>query len=113
MSDHHYHDPANVVNPEHHDHHIVGPGTYLIIYVTLLILTAVTVGAAFVEMGVLNPVVAVLIAVVKATVVILWFMHMKYQSKLLKLTISAGVFTFLVLIGMTLSDYVSRAWGQW
>lgn len=113
MSDHHYHDPSNVTNPEHNEHHIVGPSTYLTIYVTLLILTAVTVGAAFVEMGFLNPIIAVAIAVVKATIVILWFMHMKYQTKLLKLTISAGVFTFLILIAMTLSDYMSRAWGLW
>ncbi|NUQ28267.1 MAG: oxidase [Acidobacteriaceae bacterium] len=112
MSDLH-HDPANITNPEHHDHHIVGPSTYLVIYGTLLALTAITVAAAYVEMGALNPIVAVLIAVIKATVVILWFMHMKYQSKLLKLTIGAGVFTFLVLIAMTLSDYMSRAWGLW
>src|SRR5262245_6687935 len=111
MSDQHYHDPANITNPEHHDHHIVGPSIYLRIYGTLLVLTAVTVLAARVEMGFLNPIVAVLIAVIKATVVILWFMHMKYQSKLLKLTIGAGVFTFLVLIAMTPSDYMSRAWG--
>lgn len=111
MSD--YHDPSNITNPEHHDHHIVGPSTYIKIYISLLILTGVTVGAAKVEMGVLNPVVALLIASVKAAVVILWFMHMKYQTKLLKLTISAGFFTFLVLICMTLSDYMSRAWGLW
>ncbi|MGO4210577.1 cytochrome C oxidase subunit IV family protein [Terriglobus sp. 2YAB30_2] len=112
MSDLH-HDPANITNPEHHEHHIVGPSVYLTIYGTLLALTAITVAAAYVEMGALNPIVAVLIAVIKATVVILWFMHMKYQSKLLKLTIGAGVFTFLVLIAMTLSDYMSRAWGLW
>ena len=40
-------------------------------------------------------------------------MHVKYSSKLTKLTISAGLFTLLALIGMTLSDYISRAWGRW
>ena len=58
MSDLH-HDPANITNPEHHDHHIVGPSTYLVIYGTLLVLTLVTVLAAKVEMGALNEIASV------------------------------------------------------
>ncbi len=46
-------------------------------------------------------------------IVILFFMHVKYQSKLIKMTVASGFFTFLVLIVMTLSDYISRAWGRW
>jgi hypothetical protein len=53
------------------------------------------------------------IACVKATLVVLFFMHIKYSSKLMKLTVGAGLFTFLILVGMSLSDYISRAWGQW
>ena len=45
--------------------------------------------------------------------VVLFFMHVKYSTKLTKLTVGAGVFTFLVLIGMTLWDYFTRAWGRW
>ncbi len=108
-----YHDPSNVVNPEHSDHHVVTPGTYMIVFATLLIFTGLTVVAAYVEMGILNPVVALAIACFKAVVVILFFMHVKYQSKLVKLTVASGFFTFLVLITMTLSDYISRAWGLW
>ena len=108
-----YHDAANVTNPEHADHHIIGPGTYLIVYASLLFLTLVTVGAAFVDLGIMNPVIAVAIACIKATVVILFFMHVFYQSRLIKLTVAAGFFTFLILITMTLSDYMSRAWGLW
>ena len=44
---------------------------------------------------------------------ILFFMHVKYQSNLIKMTVGAGFFTFLVLITMTLLDYISRAWGRW
>jgi cytochrome c oxidase subunit 4 len=110
-SDHHA--AANVTDPEHAEHHIVGPSTYIIIYVSLLILTGVTVGAAFIDLGIMNPVLAVAIACVKATVVILFFMHVYYQSRLIKLTVAAGFFTFLILITMTLSDYISRAWGLW
>jgi cytochrome c oxidase subunit 4 len=47
------------------------------------------------------------------TLVVLFFMHIKYSSKLTKLTVAAGFFTFLVLITMTMTDYISRAWGRW
>jgi cytochrome c oxidase subunit IV len=108
-----FHDPANVVNPEHADHHIIGPRTYAIVFGTLLFFTGITVAAAFVDLGVLNPIVALAIACFKAVVVILFFMHVKYQSRLVKMTVACGFFTFIVLITMTLTDYMSRAWGLW
>jgi len=107
------HDPSNVVNPEHADHHIVTPVQYCIVFGALLFGTLITVLAADVDLGVMNPVIALGIASAKAVVVILFFMHVKYQSKLIKMTVAAGFFTFLVLITMTLSDYMSRAWGLW
>ncbi|HEY5057258.1 MAG TPA: cytochrome C oxidase subunit IV family protein [Acidobacteriaceae bacterium] len=111
--EHHYHDPASITNPEHAEHHIVSPLQYGYVYIALLIGTALTVVAADVDMGIFNPVAALGIASTKAVIVILFFMHVKYQSNLIKLTIASGFFTFLVLITMTLSDYVSRAWGLW
>jgi cytochrome c oxidase subunit 4 len=108
-----FHDPSNVTNPEHADHHIITPKIYIIVFATLLVFTGVTVGAAYVDLGIFNPVVALAIASFKAVVVILFFMHVKYQSKLVKMTVGAGFFTFLVLITMTLTDYMSRAWGLW
>jgi len=98
---------------EESQHHIVSPVIYIIIGASLLVLTGVTVAASFIEMGVFNPIVALAIAVVKAMLVVLFFMHVKYSTKLTKLTVFAGLFTFLTLIGMTLADYVSRAWGRW
>jgi len=112
-SEHHIHDPANITNPEHADHHIVTPLQYAYVYIALLIGTAVTVAAAYVNMGPLNPVIALAIASTKMVIVILFFMHVKYQSNLIKMTVASGFFTFLVLITMTLSDYISRAWGLW
>ncbi len=106
-------DALNVNNPEHVSHHLVTPFQYSLVFGTLLVGTAITVGAAYVELGVLNPIVALGIASFKAVVVILFFMHVKYQSRLVKLTVAAGFFTFLVLITMTLTDYMSRAWGLW
>lgn len=101
---------------EHHEEtegHIVSPKIYVLIFLALLVGTALTIGASFVEMGPFNPIIAIAIAVAKATLVVLFFMHVKYSAKLTKLAVGAGVFMFLVLVGMTLSDYISRAWGRW
>jgi cytochrome c oxidase subunit 4 len=93
--------------------HIVPPSVYLIVGAILLFLTGVTVWASYLELGVWNPIIALFIACVKATIVVLFFMHVKYSSRLTKLTVGAGLFTFLTLIAMTLADYFTRAWGRW
>jgi cytochrome c oxidase subunit 4 len=99
--------------PNEHAHHIVGPGVYVAILFALLIGTALTVWASFIDLGPWNPVIALAIATSKATLVVLFFMGVKYSSKLTKLTVFAGIFTFLILISLTLADYISRAWGSW
>ena len=98
---------------DEHEHHIVGPKVYIAILIGLLVGTGLTVWASFVEMGFWNPIIALAIATAKATLVVLFFMHVKYSTKLTKLTVGAGIFTFMALIGMTLADYISRAWGRW
>jgi cytochrome c oxidase subunit 4 len=106
------HEEENIEQHESH-HHIVPPRIYIIILCALLVGTGLTVWASFIDMGVFNPIIALAIACTKAVLVVLFFMHVKYSSKLTKLTVGAGIFTFLVLIGMTLSDYFTRAWGRW
>jgi len=105
------------------EHHIVSPVVYLTILGSLLVGTALTVWASFVDLGewhiaqgitlYWNPVVALAIACTKMTLVVLFFMHVKYTTKLTQLTVASGLFMFLVLVGMTLSDYFTRAWGRW
>jgi cytochrome c oxidase subunit 4 len=95
------------------EHHIVGPGVYVVIFLALLVGTALTVWASFLELGPWNPIIALAIATAKATLVVLFFMHVKYSTKLTKLTVFAGIFTFMILVSMTLADYISRAWGSW
>jgi cytochrome c oxidase subunit 4 len=109
----HIHDAANITNPEHAEHHIVTPKQYAMVFGALLIGTLITVVAADIDLGVFNPIIALGIACTKAVIVILFFMHVKYQSNLVKMTVGAGFFTFIVLITMTLTDYMSRAWGLW
>ncbi len=101
------------LEPSHQQHHIIGPKVYGTILLCLLVLTGVTTGVAFINLGIFSPIVAVGIACIKAVLVILFFMHIRYSSRLMMLTVASGFFTFLVLITMTLSDYMSRTWGMW
>jgi cytochrome c oxidase subunit 4 len=96
-----------------HAHTIVGPRVYVAILFALLLGTALTVWASYVDLGFWNPIIALAIATTKATLVVLFFMHVKYSTKLTKLAVSAGIFTFMILISLTLADYISRAWGSW
>jgi len=96
------------VSEQEHTEHIVQPGTYAAIISTLLVLTGITVGAAYVNLHQFNIVVALAIATVKATLVVLYFMHAKFSPKRTKLVIIAGIFWLAILLFMTLSDYVSR-----
>jgi len=105
------------------EHHTVSPMIYLAILGALLVGTAITVWASFIDLGewhitqgitvFWNPVVALAIACSKAVLVVLFFMHVKYSTKLTKLTVISGFFVFLALIGMTITDYFTRAWGRW
>src|ERR1700761_5512804 len=112
MSDHKV-DEVLDTEPTHHASHIVSPKVYGLIFGALMIGTAITVGASYLELGIFNPIVALAIACTKAVLVILFFMHVKYSSRLTKLTVAAGFFTFIVLITMSMTDYISRAWGRW
>ncbi len=99
--------------------HLVPVRTYVAVFLALLVLTAATVGAAKVDLGEpvvagfhvpLNMTVAVAIAVLKAVLVVLFFMHVKYSERLVQVVVaSAFVFLGLMLL-ITLSDYLSRGW---
>jgi cytochrome c oxidase subunit 4 len=90
--------------------HISPKRTYYAIFGSLMALTAITVAVAFINLGPFNFPVAISIAIVKATLVILFFMHVKYSSRLTKLVIGTGFFFLLVLFTLTLTDYLSRGW---
>jgi cytochrome c oxidase subunit IV len=86
------------------------PRLYVLIISILVVLTIATWRIAFVDLGIFNPVVALTIAVIKAVLVILFFMHVYYSSKLTKVTVGAGFFWLLILITLSLLDYLSRNW---
>lgn len=86
-------------------------GFYVGILVVLLVLTGITVGAAFINLHAWNPVVALAIASIKAVLVVLFFMHVKGASeKMTKVIIFCGVFFLLLLLTLTMADYGTRLW---
>jgi cytochrome c oxidase subunit IV len=91
-----------------HTHSHPTPLLYVGILTALVIGTCLTWGIAFKDLGIWNPVVALTIAVIKAVLVILFFMHVYYSNKLTKLTVAAGFFWLLIMITMSLSDYLTR-----
>ena len=93
------------------NHHVVPTRIYYAIFATLMVLTGVTVAIAYVDLGPWNTVVAVAIACFKAMIVVLYFMHVKYSTRLIKLTVIAGLYWMGILITLTLGDYLTRAWG--
>jgi cytochrome c oxidase subunit 4 len=90
--------------------HISPKSVYFTIFGSLMVLTAITVGVAFVQLGSFNFPVAITIAFFKATLVVLFFMHVKYSSKLTKLLVASTFFFLASLFGLTMTDYLSRGW---
>lgn len=90
------------------EHHIVPKSTYYSIFALLMLGTAVTVGVAYVDLGALNTVVALAIACTKATLVVLFFMHVKYSSKLTWAVVFGSVFWLVILLVLTFNDYLTR-----
>ena len=91
--------------------HIVPVKIYITIFLALLVGTALTVLAAFYDFpGRLNTVVALTIATVKATLVVLYFMHVRYSAKLIWVVVTSALFWLVILFAFTFSDYWTRAW---
>lgn len=88
--------------------HVSPTSTYVKVFLTLLALTAITVWVAFYDFGAMNNVFAVGIACIKATIVVLFFMHVKWSTPLIKLVVGSGVVWLIVLILFTLADFLTR-----
>jgi len=82
---------------------------YLKITAALMALLALTVGAAFVELGPFNIVVAMLISIAKASLILLFFMHLRWAQPLLWVFAGAGFFWLAILILLAMSDYATRS----
>jgi cytochrome c oxidase subunit 4 len=102
---------ADHTHAHSHPHaHVTPLPVYLAVFGTLMVLTAVTVAVAYVNLGQFNKVVALGIASFKATIVVLYFMHVKHASRLTKLVVMTGIFFLMILFSLTMVDYGSRMW---
>jgi cytochrome c oxidase subunit 4 len=91
--------------------HVVSRKIYFLIFGALMVLTGVTVWVANFNLpGPLNAIVALSIAILKATLVVLYFMHVRYSSKLTWVFVAAGIIWLIILFAFTLSDYLTRGW---
>ncbi len=94
----------------HTDHHIVPPRVYYTIFAVLMFCTYLTVQIAFFALGPLNTIAAIGIAIVKATLVVLFFMHVKYSSRLTWAVVVGSIFWLGILLALTMGDYLTRVW---
>jgi cytochrome c oxidase subunit 4 len=97
---------------EHFDamSHVVPISMYVTIWAALMVFTGLTVFAATVELGIFNIVLALVIATIKGTLVVLFFMHLRYSTKLTMVTVIAAIFFLFILFGLSMTDYLTRAW---
>lgn len=90
--------------------HILPKKTYLLVFTALILFTALTTGVAYIDLGPYNAVAALAIAVCKACLVVLFFMHLKYQVGMTRVVLLAAVVWLSILIVFTLSDVFTRNW---
>jgi len=91
--------------------HTMSSKFYYAIWIALLCLTVITAAVSFVDLGPFNAVVALVIATVKALLVVLFFMHVKYTSeKLTKIVIVSAIFWLFLLLALSMADYATRLW---
>ena len=94
----------------HPAHPVPSVFLYVMIWLTLMVATGITVLAGYQDFGFLNTVIALSIAVTKATLVVLFFMGVRHNTPLTKVTVIAGFFWLFILFGLGMSDYVTRPW---
>jgi cytochrome c oxidase subunit IV len=90
--------------------HIVPKRTYYIVFAVLMFCTYLTWQVAYFDLGPLNTIAALAIAVFKALLVVLFFMHVKYSTRLTWAVVIGGVFWLGLLLTLTMSDYMTRPW---
>ncbi|MBI4470548.1 MAG: cytochrome C oxidase subunit IV family protein [Acidobacteria bacterium] len=97
-------------NPVTEHAHVVSLKIYFAIFGALMLLTYLTVQLAFLDLGRMNTTIALAIAVLKATLVILYFMHVRYSTRLTKLVVVAALLWLAILLALTMADYLTRGW---
>ena len=94
----------------HTSHIITSTATYVAVFVALIVLTVLTYLAAINDFGALNTPIALGIAALKASLVVMIFMGVRHNTPLTKVVVVSGFFWLLIMFGLTMGDYMSRAW---
>jgi cytochrome c oxidase subunit 4 len=81
---------------------------YFLVFAALMALTALTYWVATLDLGAFNDVVALGVAVTKATLVVLIFMHVRHSTRMTKLTVATGFFFLVIMLALTMADYLTR-----
>jgi cytochrome c oxidase subunit IV len=97
-----------MASQESHDHPLVPIYLYLIVWAALVALTGITVGASYLDLGHVAILTAVLIAAVKATLVLLYFMHVRFDHPAIAIMVLVVIASYGVFFGLTFSDYSFR-----
>jgi cytochrome c oxidase subunit 4 len=95
---------------DHAEHHIVPKRVYFLVFFALIVLTWVTAIVSTVDLGALNIYVALSIAIFKASLVVLFFMHVKYGTRLTKMIVMCGLYWLLLLLFIAMADLWTRTW---
>lgn len=90
------------------DHHIVSDGTFILVWIGLLILTAMTVAASVYYPGNVGVAVAMIVTPIKAALILMYFMHLKYEKKVFVIMFLSAMSIFGVFLGLTFIDYLFR-----
>ena len=113
MATHTSHSPAGN-SPDHADHlgghHVVPKRIYFAVFFTLIVMTWVTAFVSTLDLGRWNIFVALAIAIFKASLVVLFFMHIWYSTRLTKMIIMSSIFWLLLLLFLTMADIWTRGW---
>lgn len=109
MSEHAHHDHAHEGAHEHHAH-VMPVSTLLIVFVSLMVFMFLTIFVAYQPLGYFNLPIALAIAMIKATLVVLFFMEVKYGSRLLWVFAGSSFVFLLIMLVLTMNDYVTRGW---
>ena len=107
---HNTHNEALEDGTEHHAEHIVPIWIYVAVFLALIVLTWVTSGVATIDLGRLNIFVALSIAIFKASLVLLFFMHVKYGTRLTKMIVLCGIYWLILLLFIVMMDLWTRGW---
>lgn len=95
-----------------HEHHVISLTTYIVVFAALMVLLVATIAVTYVDLGIWNVIIALSIAVAKAALIVLYFMHIRFSDGMTRLFAAMGFLWFGLMIVIALGDYMTRGMDQ-